>query len=106
MHYEIEGTAEDLLFELESLDVHELWNNSGSTSFGYVDPDELADEMIQEVLEPFFDKWQEITNENEKQAFALELIRGLEQFKQSDSEFKDWAMYSIDEAIDELKRSQ
>ncbi len=33
----IEGTAQLLLLDLELLDIHDVWENAGSTRYGYVD---------------------------------------------------------------------
>lgn len=40
----IEGIAELLLLDLELLDIHDVWENAGSTRYGYVDPNDLASE--------------------------------------------------------------
>jgi hypothetical protein len=45
--------AEDLFFALESIDVHELWDRSGSHSDGYTSPEDMAMEMVEEVLEKY-----------------------------------------------------
>jgi hypothetical protein len=101
---EIEGIAEALTEELEMLNIQEVWDNSGSTRYGYVDPNDLACEMLEEVLEPFLNEWKELTESEDKEAYAKQLIKGLEQFKASDSGFKDWAVNGIDETLDELKQ--
>ncbi len=55
-----EEVASEVLFELEGIDVEELCNRSGPSRHGYSSPDEMAVEMIEEVLKPFEDKIQEL----------------------------------------------
>ena len=50
----IEDVAESVFDDLDSLEIKELWNSSGGTEYGYVEPVERADEMIEETLEPYF----------------------------------------------------
>ncbi len=41
----------DILYsELEALEVEEAWDRAGRTLYGYVEPGEAAEEMIEEVL--------------------------------------------------------
>ncbi len=47
--------AESVFYDLDSLAVEDVWDNSGGTRDGYVDPNELASEMFEEVLEPYID---------------------------------------------------
>ena len=101
----IEGTAELLLSDLELLDIHDVWENAGSTRYGYVDPNDLAEEMALEVIQPFLDEWQQLENEEDKKTHALELIKGLELFQASSSKFKEVAVNTIDQSLAELKQS-
>ena len=45
--------AEDVFFALESIDVHELWDRSGSHSDGYTSPEYMAMEMVEEEIDQF-----------------------------------------------------
>jgi hypothetical protein len=45
-----EDIAESVYAELERLDVEEVWDRSGKTRHGYVDPGEAADSMIDEIF--------------------------------------------------------
>lgn len=38
--------------ELDALEVEEVWDRAGETRYGYVEPGEAADQMIDDVLEP------------------------------------------------------
>jgi hypothetical protein len=54
--------AEDLFFALESIDVHELWDRSGSHSDGYTSPEDMAMEMVEEEIDQFSDQIQRYHN--------------------------------------------
>ena len=45
-----ETIASAVYLELNRLDVEELWDRSGSTRHGYVEPNEMASEMIPSFL--------------------------------------------------------
>ncbi|MGM0411591.1 MAG: hypothetical protein ACQEQF_12625 [Bacillota bacterium] len=47
-----EEIAETIFFELDFLNVEDLWDSSGSTRYGYVEPGERAYEMVEEVIQP------------------------------------------------------
>ena len=96
-----DAIAESLTSNLSLLDIHDVWDNAGSTRNGYVDPDELAAEMVEEVLKDFEDEWQDLSEPEEKQEYSLGIIKGLEDFLQSESEFKDWVLDFIEEQITE-----
>jgi len=48
--------AEDVFFILESIDVHELWDRSGSHRDGYTSSEDMAMEMVEEELDSFSDE--------------------------------------------------
>lgn len=48
--------AADVLAELESLRVEDVWDRAGRRHDGYSDPGEVAAEMIEKVLEPYADE--------------------------------------------------
>ncbi|NCO68866.1 MAG: hypothetical protein CO162_00645 [bacterium (Candidatus Ratteibacteria) CG_4_9_14_3_um_filter_41_21] len=109
---DMEGIAEDVLFELNNLDVHEVWDNSGGRSDGsYVEPGECAIGMVEEVIEPYVEEMKRYSKLGfHKQAFAIccGVILGLYKFEyKSTTEFKDWAVdapgeiagYILDEAV-------
>ena len=90
-----EEIAAVLYDELDALEVEEVWDRAGRTRHGYVEPDEAADQMIEEILEPFLRelvKYQELGMNTEANRTCMGLLLGLYQFKrESTSEFKDWA---------------
>ncbi len=81
--------------ELNLLEVEEVWDRSGSTRNGYVDPGEAADEMVDEVIEPYLaqlKKYQKLGLNTQANKMCMGLLLGLYQFEyESTSEFKDWA---------------
>ena len=48
--------AADVLAELESLRVEDVWDRAGPRHDGYSDPGEVAAEMIEKTLEPYADE--------------------------------------------------
>jgi len=90
-----EEVAAELYDELDGLEVEEVWDRAGRTRHGYVEPGEAADQMIEEVLEPFLeelDKYQKIGMNTEANRMCMGLLLGLYRFDhESTSKFKDWA---------------
>ena len=87
--------AEDLFFALESIDVHELWDRSGSHSDGYTSPEDMAMEMVEEELAPFSDqieRYHNLGQHEEEKLYCMGVLKGLYRFdKEARSEFRDWA---------------
>ena len=90
-----EEVAAVLYDELDTLEVEEVWDRAGRTRHGYIEPGEAADQMIEEVLDPFLEeltKYQKIGMNTEANRMCMGLLMGLYRFKrESMSEFKDWA---------------
>ena len=93
---DIEEIASALYLELDSLDVEELWDRSGRTRHGYVEPNEMASEMIDEVLEPFLEnlkRYNQLSFRAQAKSMCMGIIKGLYQFEQeSQNDFVDWAV--------------
>ncbi len=49
----VDEVCEDIFFELDGIDVHELWDRADSNTDGYISSEEMAVEMFEEALEPF-----------------------------------------------------
>ena len=92
---EPEDVAFALCEELDLLDVTEVWDRAGRTRFGYVEPSEVAYEMIEEVLEPYLEelkKYHRLGMNAQANQMCMGLLLGLYRFeRESTSEFKDWA---------------
>lgn len=96
--------ASDVNYELNSIEVEELWHRSGATSYGYKDPSEESWVMFEEVLEPFIDtmeKYQKMGLTKDAKSYCIGIIRGIQEYETtSNSEFKDWAVDAPNEYID------
>lgn len=102
----IGDVAENLYFDLNRLEVEELWDRSGKTRYGYVDPGEAADAMFEEVLEPYVDelrKYLKLSMHKEAKTYCKGLLLGIRKFEtESNTEFKSWAVDIPSERFDEL----
>ncbi len=87
--------AESVFDDLESLEVEDVWDNSGGTRHGYVDPYDLASEMFEEAIEPHVEemrKCQKLFRFEEAKLHCQGILKGLYKFeKEGSTEFKDWA---------------
>jgi len=90
-----EEVAAVLYDQLDALEVEEVWDRAGETRHGYVEPGEAADQMVEEVLEPFLEelgKYQKLGMNAEANKMCMGLLLGLRRFEhESASEFKNWA---------------
>jgi hypothetical protein len=68
--------AAEVLAELESLSVEDVWDRAGPRRDGYSDPGEVAAEMIDEALAPYADEIERLIGLG-MQVQADELFRGL-----------------------------
>lgn len=92
---DVEEVAYALYEELDSLEVEEVWDRAGPTRHGYVDPGEAAEEIIDEVMQPYLEELQQhqaLNMNAQANQMCMGLLLGLYKFKnESTSEFKDWA---------------
>jgi hypothetical protein len=91
-----DGIAENVFCDLDILDVDDVWKNSGSTRYGYVDPYELAFEMFEEALAPYVDelrRCRKISMDEEAKLHCMGILKGIDMFeREATTEFKDWAV--------------
>ena len=96
--------AEELFFALDSIDVHDLWDKSGSHSDGYTSPEDMAVEMVEEEIEPFSNELMRYHNLGlleEEKLYCMGVLKGLYRFdKEAKSEFRDWASDVAGECFD------
>ena len=106
MRVDPDDIAEDVFYDLDILDVEDVWKNSGSTRYGYVDPYELAFEMFEEALEPYIDdlrKCQELSMDEKAKLHCMGILKGIDQFeREATTEFKDWAVDAPNENFIEV----
>lgn len=110
---DLEAVAAELYDALEALEVEEVWDRAGKTRDGYVETGEAANQMIEEVLEPFLDemiRYQKMGLTLEARQMCIGLLLGLYDFEHaSASQFKEWAPDSpigfAEEVVDVWRRS-
>ncbi|MCL4378259.1 MAG: hypothetical protein M1409_07770 [Actinobacteria bacterium] len=102
----VEDIADEVFWELDSLEVEDVWDQSGSTSFGYVDPGEKAWEMFEDAIEPYLDeliKRQDLEMDEEAKKYCMGILKGIYKFeKESENEFKDWAVDAPEQNFEEV----
>ena len=88
--------ASQVQMELESLNVEDVWDRSGSTSQGYVDPGDASWQMFEEALEPIeeqLNKYKELSMDTEAKLLCMGMLKGIYDFaNESNTEYKDWAV--------------
>ena len=92
---DVDDVAEEVYYALESLQVENVWDRSGSTRYGYVEPYEVVDEMIDGAMAPYFDelvRYQKLKMDDEAMSFCKGLLSGLYRFEyECKTEFRQWA---------------
>ncbi len=90
-----EDVATDVQMELELLDVEEVWDRSGATRDGYVDPGDAAWQMFEDALKPFEDaieKYKRLSMSTQARSYCEGILKGIYNFhRDSATEYKDWA---------------
>lgn len=93
---DVEGVAGWVYDELDTIDVHDLWESAGSTRHGYVHVTDRAWDMFDEALEPVRDemvRYQNLSMRREETIMVMGMLKGLHDYEaESTSEFKDWAV--------------
>ena len=86
--------ADEVFESLNSIQVEDLWDNSGKTRWGYHDPTEVAFEMVEEEVDCFVQKmeqYQSLGMKTEEKAYYKGIILGMLKYEQDRSnEFRDW----------------
>lgn len=100
------SVAEDVYEALDSLDVEDVWNHSGNTPYGYVDPVEQAWQMVEDTLVPFIDeieKYKKLSMMKEAMSYCKGVLNGIYSFgTRSKTKFKDWAADAPRECFDRI----
>jgi hypothetical protein len=98
--------SSDVKNALECLQVEDLWDRSGKTRYGYVEPSEESWEMFEEALSPYIDsmkKYQEAGLNRLAKTYCIGIIQGIKDYDSNSlSEFKDWAEDAPYEYIDRV----
>lgn len=90
----IDLIAKRVFSVLNSLDVEEVWDNSGNTSCGYIEPYDMASEMFEATIEIYLDdlrKYQKLSKDKEAKITCMGILKGLYMFsKEAKTEFKEY----------------
>jgi hypothetical protein len=93
---DLNETAEEVFFLLDSISVEHLWDRSGPKRGGYTSPDQAAVDIIEEKLESFFDqvrKYRQLGMFPQEKTYCMGILLGIYRFDQeSRSEFRHWAV--------------
>jgi len=100
-----EDVAGDVQMDLEGIDVQDLWDRSGATARGYRDLCEVAYEMLEDELTPYWeqmDKYATLGLAEELLACCQGILAGLYAFDhESTTEFKDHVPDEVSEIAGE-----
>lgn len=92
---DIDSIAKTVYFDLDSIEVEDLWDSSGSTRYGYVDVVDRAREMFEETLDPYIcelKKYRDRSMFTQEMHYCMGILKGIHKYeKKSNLEFKDWA---------------
>lgn len=94
--FDLEEVSEEVFIDLDTIDVHDLWDQSGARSSGeYISTEEMAYEMIGSELKPYINNFlrlRELGLKRESISYCMGLLKGIYRYSnESSSEFKDWA---------------
>ena len=96
MAVDLDNTADEVFFVLDSIDVEDCWDRSGSSRHGYTEPSEAAVELVEEELQPFYDqaaRYQELGMPEQEMTYCMGVILGIYRYEhESKSEFREWAV--------------
>jgi hypothetical protein len=93
---DLDVTADEVFFVLDSIDVQDCWDRSGRSRDGYTSPDEAAVEIVEEELEPFFvqvERYHELGMPEQEATYCMGVILGIYRYEhESKSEFRKWSV--------------
>lgn len=111
---DVEDVASDVYNCLLTLDVDDLYSSSGSSSYGYISPNDRSWEMFEEELEPFEEelkKYYKLCMFNVAKMYCMGILKGIYMYdKEGCSEFADWVTDAPGEnfqrILDDWKKEQ
>ena len=103
---DMDEIANKVLRSLNSIQVEELWNNSGRTRWGYQETTEVAFKMLEDEVDTYLikmEKYRELGMTKEEKEYCKGILSGLCRYGESgNNEFRDWCPddpYTIAENI-------
>jgi len=98
--------ADEVFLCLNSIQVEDLWDNSGKTHWGYQEPTEVAFEMLEDEVRFYIqemERYYSLGMKREEKEYCKGILSGLCRYGESgDNEFRDWCPddpYTIAENI-------
>lgn len=89
---DIEDVAYQVYHNLDSLNIGEVDARSGTTGYGYIEPENTACEIFEEALKPFLEnlkKYQKLSMDGSAKNYCKGIIEGIYRFeKESKSNYK------------------
>ena len=86
--------ADEVFFDLNGIEIEDVWKNSGRTRHGYIDPYELASDMFKEAVEPYLEemrKYHKLSLHREAELQCIGILKGIYRFEiEATTEFQDW----------------
>ena len=96
MAIDVDETANDVFFVLDSIDVQDCWDRSGRSRYGYTEPSEAAVELVEEELQPFYDQaktYRDLGMPEQETTYCKGVILGIYRYEhESKSEFRKWCI--------------
>jgi hypothetical protein len=93
---DIDAVADEVLDTLESIAVEDVWDNSGRSRDGYVDPGDYAWQLFEEAIAPFearLRKCRDLSLVVQAKRQCMGILKGTHRFaSESTTEFKGWAV--------------
>ncbi|MCL1974934.1 MAG: hypothetical protein FWG61_02070 [Firmicutes bacterium] len=91
---EADAIADEVFRSLNTIQVEDLWDNSGKTRGGYQDPTDVAFEMIEDEVQYYIQKMRQYNNlgmKKEEKEYCKGIIIGLMRYGETgNNEFRDW----------------
>jgi hypothetical protein len=96
MAVDVDKTADEVFCVLDSIDVQDCWDRSGSSRHGYTEPSEAAVELVEEELQPFYDqakRYRELGMAEQETTYCMGVVLGIYRYEhESKSEFRKWCV--------------
>jgi len=93
---DLDQTADEVSFVLDSVDVQDCWNRAGRSRDGYTSPEEAAVELVEEQLQPYFDqagRYHDLGMTEVEATYCRGVIVGIYRYEhESKSEFREWSV--------------